>query len=205
MTTPTSRKVISPNSLAHVVLRTTNLKSMVSFYKVFLGAHAAYENENSAFLTYDEEHHRIAIAAAPSTGPKVRTSSGLEHIAFGFATLRDLMDSYKQRKEFGIVPIWGVNHGPTVSIYYQDPDGNILETQVDCFATSDEANIWMQGEEFMENPLGVEFEPEELVRRLESGEDEKSIMKRPRIGPRDLDSIPEPPAPVTTGPWIGVA
>lgn len=118
-----STKVKSPTSLAHVVLRTTNLKSMVSFYKVFLGAHAAYENDNSAFLTYDEEHHRIAIAAVPGTGPKARTSSGLEHIAFGFATLRDLLDSYKQRKEFGIIPIWGVNHGPTVSIYYMVSTG----------------------------------------------------------------------------------
>jgi catechol-2,3-dioxygenase len=175
---------------------------MVSYYKVFLGAHAAYENNNSAFLTYDEEHHRIAISAVPGTGEKIRTSSGLEHIAFTFPTLRDLLESYKQRKEYGINPIWGVNHGPTVSIYYMDPDGNILETQVDCFATSEEATEWMKGEEFSENPLGVEFHPDDLVERLENGEDEREIMKRPRVGPRDLDSIPEPPAPVTTGPWI---
>ncbi|KAN0091741.1 putative biphenyl-2,3-diol 1,2-dioxygenase III [Hyaloscypha variabilis] len=201
---PASIKVKSPNTLAHVVLRTTNLKSMVSFYKVFLGGHSAYENDNSAFITYDEEHHRIAIAAVPGTGPKQRTSSGLEHIAFGYNTLRDLLDSYKQRKEYGIIPMWGVNHGPTVSMYYQDPDGNVLEVQVDCFPTSDAANAWMQGEEFAENPLGVEFEPEDLIKRLDSGESEKSIMKRPRIGPRDLDSIPEIPAPLTTGPWIDV-
>ncbi|KAJ5388943.1 Glyoxalase/Bleomycin resistance protein/Dihydroxybiphenyl dioxygenase [Penicillium cataractarum] len=123
---------------------------MVSYYIVFLGAHAAYENENSAFITYDEEHHRIPIAAVPGTGENIRTSSGLEHIAFTFPTLGDLLESYKERKEYGIYLIWGVDYGPTVSIHYMDPDGNILESQVDCFATSEEANEWMEGEEFME-------------------------------------------------------
>ncbi|KAH7137423.1 Glyoxalase/Bleomycin resistance protein/Dihydroxybiphenyl dioxygenase [Dactylonectria estremocensis] len=195
-------KVISPVSFAHIVLRTANFKSMVAYYKVFLGAESSYENSNSAFLTYDEEHHRIAIAEVPGTGPKARTSSGLEHIAFGFPTLGDLVEAYKQRKAWGILPMWGVNHGPTVSMYYQDPDGNIIETQVDCFETSEAANEWMKGEEFAENPLGVEFEPEDLVKRVESGEDEKEIMKRPRIGPRGLDSIPPVAEIVPTGPWI---
>ncbi|KAJ5634240.1 hypothetical protein N7528_002082 [Penicillium herquei] len=201
---PSTPNVKSPSAFCHVVLRTANFKSMVTYFRVFLGAHASYENESSAFLTYDEEHHRIAIAAVPGTGPKMRTSSGLEHIAFGFPTIRDLVDSYKQRKEYGIIPIWGVKHGPTVSIYYQDPDGNIIETQVDCFATSEEANEWMRGKEFGENPLGVEFDPEDLVRRVESGEDEKEIMKRPNVGPRGLEDIPTAPEPIPTGPWIHI-
>jgi len=37
--------------------------------------------------------------------------------------------------------------------------------------------------------------PEELVRRIESGEDEQMILKRANIGPRGVDSVPTPPKP----------
>ncbi|KAL1863013.1 hypothetical protein Daus18300_008169 [Diaporthe australafricana] len=188
-------KVLSPAGLAHVVLQTSQFKPMVAFYKAFLGAHATYENEFLSFLTYDEEHHRVAIAHAPSTTRKVPTSAGLAHLAFSFKTMQDLLLAYTQRKARGILPVWSVNHGPTTSIYYQDPDGNQVETQVDNFETVSEANAFMTSPEFAENPIGVDFDPEELIRRMDSGEDEGSLRKRPRIGPRGVEGIPEPPEP----------
>lgn len=196
-TEPTSGKVLSPKKLAHIVLRTGKFKAMVAFYKTFLGAHASHETDALAFLTYDEEHHRIAIAHVPGTSPKVRTSSGLEHVAFTFDTLNDLLLAYKQRKALGIEPLWSVNHGPTISIYYQDPDGNQIETQVDAFDSTDEANAFMMSEEFAENPFGVNVDPEDLIVSLERGEDEKVLMKRARTGPRTFDSLPllNPPPP----------
>ncbi|KAJ3548969.1 hypothetical protein NM208_g564 [Fusarium decemcellulare] len=189
-------KVLSPSRLAHIVLRTPNFKAMVGFYKAILGAHAVYENDFLSFLTYDEEHHRIAIAHVPGTSEKIRSSAGLEHIAFTFDTLGDLTLAYKQRKARGIVPIWCVNHGPTTSMYYQDPDGNQLEMQVDNFDTNEEATAFMSSSEYGENPIGVDFDPEDLVRRVERGEDERELKKRPNEGPRGLDSVPEPPKPI---------
>jgi catechol-2,3-dioxygenase len=108
-----SEKVRSPSMLAHVVLRTTrsNFKAMVDFYLTSLGGTVTYANDFMSFLTYDEEHHRIAIVALPDATPKNRTSSGLDHIAFTFPTLADLMLSYRQRKAKGIVPEWSINHG----------------------------------------------------------------------------------------------
>ncbi|CZR52469.1 related to Biphenyl-2,3-diol 1,2-dioxygenase 2 [Phialocephala subalpina] len=188
-----SDKVISPSKLAHVVLRTGKFTAMVEFYKNFLGAKATYENEFLSFLTYDDEHHRIAIGAVPGTGPKAPNAAGLEHIAFSFNTLEDLALAYQQRKAKGILPIWSVNHGPTTSIYYQDPDGNQLETQVDNFDTIEEANEMMGSKAFAENPVGVDFDPEELVRQLESGMDQRELKKRADIGPRGIDTIPPPP------------
>ena len=61
------------------------------------------------------------------------------------------------------MPYWPIRHGPTLSLYYKDPDGNRLEFQVDCFATAEEANAYMRGDSFAANPIGVEFDPEELV------------------------------------------
>lgn len=73
-------KVISPVKLAHVVLRTRAemYPKIVDFYKTFLGGTASYENEFLSFITYDDEHHRIALAAIPELGPKDGKTSGLE-------------------------------------------------------------------------------------------------------------------------------
>ncbi|ORY57831.1 putative ring-cleavage extradiol dioxygenase [Pseudomassariella vexata] len=182
-----TEKVISPLTIAHVVLKTGKPKPMVAYYKAFLGAHIQYENETICFLAYDEEHHRIAIINFPTLGPK--QGAGLDHVAFTFDSLQDLVLAYKQRKTRGIVPIWCVNHGITTSMYYQDPDGNKIETQVQNFDTVEEANAYMTSTDFTENPIGVDFDPEELVKRLESGEDERDIKKKPNIGPRSIESV----------------
>jgi catechol-2,3-dioxygenase len=104
----TPPKVISPSKLAHVVLRTNNFHSMVKFYKTFLGGYAVFENEHIAFITYDDEHHRIAIIHQPHLKSNDGSTTGLEHIAFTFDSLKDLCTAYKQRKEHGIIPGWCV-------------------------------------------------------------------------------------------------
>ncbi len=111
---------------------------MVAYYKAVLGARASYENDQVAFLTYDDEHHRIAIARFPDAGKNIYGSAGLDHVAFTYNNIHDLLTAYKQRKARGIVPSWSVNHGPTISLYYMDPDGNKVETQVDVFETMEE-------------------------------------------------------------------
>ncbi|KAI1105771.1 Glyoxalase/Bleomycin resistance protein/Dihydroxybiphenyl dioxygenase [Jackrogersella minutella] len=183
-------KVLSPSGMAHVVLRTPRFKPMIEFYKAMLGAHVVVETPVLAFLTYDDEHHRIAIAAVPGCGDKIRTSAGLDHISFNFNSLNDLATAYLQRKARGILPIWSVNHGPTTSMYYQDPDGNVIETQVDNFETAEEATAFMMSPVMAENPFGVDFNPEDLIKRLESGEPDADIKKCPSSGPRGIEDIP---------------
>ncbi|OTB04773.1 hypothetical protein M426DRAFT_320362 [Hypoxylon sp. CI-4A] len=201
-------KVLSPSRMAHVVLRTPRYRPMVEYYKSLLGAHVVFENETLSFLTYDDEHHRIAIGALPGCGDKVRNSAGLEHIAFTFDSLDDLATAYLQRKARGILPIWCVNHGPTTSMYYQDPDGNMVEMQVDNFDTPEEATAYMMSPAIEKNPFGVDFDPEDLLRRLENGDPEAEIKKRPDIGPRGIETLPilNPPPPVVKDSYepIGV-
>jgi catechol-2,3-dioxygenase len=182
-------KVNSPLKLAHVVLRTNNFASMVEYYKTFLGAEVVYKNEFLAFLTYDEEHHRLAIVAVPGTKGKDAESCGLEHIAFSFRSLEDLLLTYRQRKQKGINPIWPVNHGPTTSIYYKDPDGNMIETQVDNFESPDEATDFMNSVYFAENPIGTDIDPEDIISKLRSGVSESELKKRIEIGPRGLPTL----------------
>ena len=75
-------------------------------------------------------------------------------------------------------------------MYYRDPDGNEIETQVDNYDSVEEIAAFMDGPLFTENPIGTDFDPQELIKRLESGEDEKVIKKRIEIGPRDATSVP---------------
>lgn len=195
--------VARPNHLAHVVLKTPNFKASVAFYKAFFGGHASFENPGIAFITYDHEHHRIAIANVPHIKPKDKGTAGLEHIAFGYDRMEDWLLAYKQRKSIGMLPIWCTNHGPNISIYYQDPDGNQLETQVDVYDTVEETNAFMMTDEFAQNPVGVDFDPEDLIRRFKAGESEKSLKTRQSIGPRSFAGFPlsKVPAPDLREEW----
>ena len=73
-------------------------------------------------------------------------------------------------------------------MYYRDTDGNQIETQVDDFDTVEEANEFMTSKNFAENPIGTDFDPEELIARLGAGEDQRSIKKRKETGPRGLST-----------------
>ena len=63
-------------------------------------------------------------------------------------------------------------------------DGNGVETQVDNFDTAEECMAFMESTSFAENPIGVDYDPDEFVKRVRSGEDEEEIKKRPDIGKR---------------------
>jgi len=179
-----------PAKLAHVVLRTKQFQPMVDWYKTVLGAHSSFDVPGVlAFLTYDDEHHRIAIAALPGLGDRPAMVTGLEHIAFTYAELGELVHTYQRLKELGITPYWTINHGPTLSFYYRDPDDNQVELQVDNFATTEEINEFLRTE-YPTNPIGVEFDPDQLARDYHAGVPESALRKRPDIGPRGLDGAP---------------
>ncbi|KAI5460727.1 Glyoxalase/Bleomycin resistance protein/Dihydroxybiphenyl dioxygenase [Mariannaea sp. PMI_226] len=181
---PESTNVLRPSGLAHVVFRTTNIKAMVDYWATFLGAERVFENEFIAFLRYDEEHHRVAIINENGAQPAPAGAVGLHHVAFTYSSLRLLLEAHKERERIGINPTWCVNHGPTTSIYYKDPDGNSIETQVDNYDTIEEANEFMKSSLFQQNPIGTDIDASEFLSRLEAGADEKELKTRVEIGPR---------------------
>jgi len=175
---------IAPIRLAHIVRRTTRLEEMIAWYRTVLAADIAHADDMLAFLTYDDEHHRIAIARLPGLEEQSPSAAGTDHVAFTYADLGDLLQTYGRLKSAGIEPFWSINHGPTTSLYYKDPDGNKVELQVDNFATADECNAWMRSGAFAANPIGVVFEPEDLLARYRAGEPLAALALRPPL-PRD--------------------
>ena len=180
---------ISPIKLAHFVLRTSRFRAMVDWYKTVLKAKPAFENELLSFLSYDEEHHRVALLNVPNLADPPDGICGVHHNAFTYASLTDLMSTYERLRDLGIKPVFVINHGPTTSLYYSDPDGNQVELQVDNYESLQDATAFFYSPAFAENPIGVEFDPDELLRKLRSGEPETKLKQRPDIGKRGLADI----------------
>jgi catechol 2,3-dioxygenase-like lactoylglutathione lyase family enzyme len=181
--------IVSPQRLAHFVLRTSRFDEMVEWYQTVLGATPAFKNDILAFLSYDEEHHRVAILAMPGLEPPPEGIAGVHHNAFTYGSLDDLMGTYERLRDIGIKPVFPINHGPTTSLYYADPDGNQIELQVDNYDTIEEATAFFYSDAFAENPIGVEFDPDDLLRRLRAGEPEDDLKRRPDIGKRGVADI----------------
>jgi len=53
--------------LAHVVLQTSRLEEMRDWYCAVLNGHVAHEGHGLCFVTFDEEHHRVAFLSPPET------------------------------------------------------------------------------------------------------------------------------------------
>jgi catechol-2,3-dioxygenase len=176
-----SRGRIAPTQLAHVVRRTSRFEAMLNWYQTVLGAHVVHSDGMLAFLTYDAEHHRIAIAQIPGLEDQPQMAAGTDHVAFTHADLGDLLYTYARLKSEGIEPYWCINHGPTTSMYYKDPDGNRVEFQVDNFPSADEANRWMHSGAFAANPIGVVFDPDDLLARYQGGEPIEKLTMRPPL------------------------
>ena len=184
-----AKPVISPQRLAHVVLRSSQLPALVDWYTTVLGATVVFSDGNLAFLAYDDEHHRIAVLNIPGLQRQPDGIAGVHHMAFTYGSLSDLVATYERLDKKSIRPVTCINHGPTTSMYYADPDGNQVELQIDNYDTVEEAGKFFYSPAFAMNPIGVDFDPEDLTRRFHAGEDEASIKQRPEGGARGLDTL----------------
>jgi catechol 2,3-dioxygenase-like lactoylglutathione lyase family enzyme len=181
--------IVSPSKLAHFVVRTSQYAETLDWYKTVLNAKSAFESDALAFLSYDDEHHRVAILNIPTLKAQPDGVAGVHHVAFTYESLTVLLENYERLKALDILPAYVINHGPTTSLYYADPDQNQIEFQVENFASVEESGKFFFSEAFAENPIGVEFDPDELLRRLRAGESEEDLKRRPDIGKQSLSDV----------------
>lgn len=184
--------MVTPPTFSHVVFMTRRFEEMKAWYMNVFGAEVVHGDPALAFLTYDDESHRFAIANLDVLKPAAPANSGhgdigLNHIAYTYTSAADLLETYARLKEQGLTPYWPVHHGFTLSFYYQDPDGNRIELQVET-CSSDEAFDFMRGEVFANNPVGVEVDPEDLLTRYRAGAGEAELTARPEGAPSPIPS-----------------
>jgi catechol 2,3-dioxygenase-like lactoylglutathione lyase family enzyme len=174
---------VRPSGFVHLVFKTSRFREMSAFYLYFLNAWEVMASEGVLFLTYDDEHHRIAIFKIDNLAELNRRAAGMEHFAYAYASLGELLANYLRLKDKGILPYLCINHGPTTSIYYKDPDGNQIETQTDNFDTQEELTGFFHSEAFRNNPIGVQFDPDRMVDLYRDGHPEREL-KTQGVAPR---------------------
>lgn len=155
-----------PAKMAHMVLFSSNVEAMAAWYAKVLGCKTVYEwhePRRAIFMTYDAEHHRIAIIEPEGGAPlPPKNAAGLAHVAYSHAGFDDLLTTYERLTALGIEPARSVNHRLSTSFYYQDPDGNGVELFTDNPGT--EADL----KAAFDLPT-VSFDPAKLIARWKAG------------------------------------
>ena len=189
-----SETVIHP-TLQHIGLLTGNLQRLVDWYKLVLGMRAIHTADNpigapvsnpashlkAAFLSNDEMSHRFAVIEVPGLVADSERSKHqrLQHVAFEFGTLDELLGTYARLKALGIVPQFSVDEGPQTGFYYEDPDGNSIEINVCNYSERWAAIEHMQtSAEFDRRPLGVHLDPDSMIAAREAGATPWELHKR---------------------------
>jgi catechol-2,3-dioxygenase len=170
---------MSTPKFAHNVFQTANHEAMRDWYCTVLDAHVVYEDATLTFLTFDDEHHRVALLHPPiEFTPKTAITASLHHSAYTFDSIDALLERYAMLRDQGITPAVCIAHGVTTSMYYQDPDRNFVELQIDRFAEPDQATAYMLGAEYAADSVGPAFDPEELLAARRAGASVEELSDR---------------------------
>jgi catechol-2,3-dioxygenase len=186
-------RVIQP-ALHHVTFKTTRMQEMIDWSGAVVGMRPNFQSEGGTWMSNDRANHRIALLAVPGLidDPEKRRRTGMHHSAFEYESFDDLMATYARLRERGIVPAFSLDHGLTLSIYYNDPDGNVVELQVDNHGDWEKSTAWMQtAPEFRANPIGVFFDPERVYQAHKSGIPFGALQPRVYAGDYTPDPLPD--------------
>ncbi len=184
----------APIRISHIGIQTYDVAGIRDWYCKLMNGYVVFENlPHFCTVTFDDEHHRFAIGGMQ--GERVARdlkAVGYSHSAFTMASLTDMLLNYERARDLGIKPQLGIHHGPTVSLYYSDPDGNRVEILIDVFESGDEAKAFMRGPVF-EKTMGVgsEFEAEDWLQRLKAGATEAELLFYDEEEAVKIDTIAE--------------
>ena len=123
--------------IGHVHLRVADLDRAVQFYREVLGfGLTGYGPDMGlpiAFLAAGDYHHHIGLNTFHSLGgtPPAEGHTGLHHVAIVYPD-REALGEAVERLVAHDWPIdYAEDHGATISVYLNDPDGNGLELYYD--------------------------------------------------------------------------
>jgi catechol 2,3-dioxygenase len=123
--------------VGHVHLRVADLDRAVAFYRDALGFAVSVDARAAGLpmvlLAAGDYHHHVGLNAFESSGatPPPPGHTGLYHVAFVYPDRRELGRAVRRLLDFGHAVDHGSDHGGTVSVYLDDPDGNGIELYYD--------------------------------------------------------------------------
>jgi len=169
-----------PGYISHVGIRARDYEGMLRWYGDVMGAEVRHQNDFLAFMTFDDEHHRMVIFKDPETVERPKAAHGIDHIGYGVRDHAHLVEIYERLRDMDIKPFAQLNHRFTTSLYYHDPDGNEVEFSVDNFPTKQECSDFVASEAMAEigvPPFGYDFDPEEMARMHHAGASAAEIAR----------------------------
>jgi catechol-2,3-dioxygenase len=109
--------------LGHFALAAKDPKSLAGFYERFLGLHTVGE------VVTEQTGAMVFMGTDPNGPPELQLMSNPEgrHVAFQVDSLAELRELYAQAPSRGAQVFMSFDHGPTLSFYVRDPDGNACE------------------------------------------------------------------------------
>lgn len=124
--------MIKLERIGHVNLSVADQDVSKRFYRDVLGFAVSEEDpeHGGVFMTLGDNFHTLDIGqhADPATAARPRRGQiGLGHIAFQVASYAALRDAYSHLVGHGVAIRFATNHVNQRSIYFADPDGNMLE------------------------------------------------------------------------------
>jgi catechol 2,3-dioxygenase len=123
--------------VGHVHLRVADLDRSLAFYRDALGfgvtADARERGLDMVLLAAGDYHHHIGLNTWDSAGgtPPGPRHTGLYHVAFLYPDRRELGRAVRRLLDHGYPVDHATDHGGTVSVYLEDPDGNGVELYYD--------------------------------------------------------------------------
>ena len=108
---------------------------------------------------------------------RTEEEKSVHHVAYTWRDLGELLHTYKRLISYGALPVRPIRHGLTLSLYYQNPDANMMEFQIDL-TDLQTASAFMVNPTFAANPFGELFAPDELVARYETGKPVDDLIFR---------------------------
>jgi catechol-2,3-dioxygenase len=134
-----------------------------------------------AFASNDEVNHRLSFFETPGlpTDGERDHHARVQHIAFEYDTLDDLLGTYLRLKKLRIPLLWAADQFIQTAIYYEDPDGNIVELNVNNFT-----NDWTVTEQLKVLPsrLHVNVDPEKMIAARKAGASPWELHERALAG-----------------------
>lgn len=123
--------------VGHVHLRVSDLERATEFYRDTLGLTVTGDARPmgipAVFLAAGDYHHHIGLNAFQTAGasPPPPGHTGLYHVALLYPNAQDLARAVQHIVDQGYPVLRAQDHGGTVSVYLDDPEGNGIELYYD--------------------------------------------------------------------------
>ena len=116
--------------IGHVHLKVADVDRSLAFYRDVLGFEVQQRWwQDAAFISAGGYHHHIGLNTWESRGgsPPPPGHTGLYHVAIRYPTRQALADALRRLVDARIPLTGASDHGVSIALYLNDPDGNGVE------------------------------------------------------------------------------